>query len=182
MKIKSIIFLFLITMFVTNLSSQQTSWSEKYGNTLNIGLGLGYYGYVGHSIPVIHANYEFDVLRNFTLAPFISLYSYSDNQYYGNQNYYYHETVIPIGVKGTYYFDNLLNASPKWDFYLAGSLGFAITNSYWDDGYPGDKNVYQGASPLYLDIHMGTEYHINNKIGIYLDLSSGVSTIGLAIH
>ena len=179
MKTKIFTSLFLLMILGTNLSAQETASSEKYGNTLNLGLGLGYYGYVGQSIPVLHLNYEFGVVRNFTLAPFISLYSYSRATKYG---YYYHETVIPIGAKGTYYFDELLKANSKWDFYAAGSLGFAIVNSRWDNGYYDDTNEYRRASPLYLDIHIGTEYHLTNRFGVFLDLSSGVSTIGLAIH
>jgi hypothetical protein len=177
---------FLLMILGTNLTAQEAASGEKYGKTLNLGIGLGYYGYVGHSIPVLHADYEFDIVKIFTLAPFISLYSYRTDYFYrgpnNGKNYYYHETVVPIGVKGTYYFDELLRAGSKWDFYLAGSLGFAITNSYWDKGYNGDRNAYHGASPLFLDIHIGSEYHFNKKLGAFLDLSSGVSTIGLSIH
>lgn len=178
-------FIFQLCIGVT-ISAQETNTAGKSGKTLNIGIGLGYYRYVGHSMPVVHADYEFDLLKNFTLAPFISFYTYRNDYYYGNPHdgnrYYYHETVIPVGVKGTYYFDELLEAGNNWDFYLAGSLGFAIAFSYWDDNYTGDRNVYNGASPLFLDIHIGTEYHVNNRLGVFLDLSSGVSTIGLAIH
>ncbi len=175
------------TTITTTTTTKSSSSSERYGKTLNLGLGIGYYGYVGHSIPVLHLNYEFDVAKNFTLAPFISFYSYRNDYYYGNPKngylyYGYHETVIPIGVKGSYYFDNLFQASSKWDFYIAGSLGFAIVNAYWDANYTGDRNVYRAASPLFLDIHLGTEYHFNKRVGGFLDLSSGVSTIGLAIH
>lgn len=160
--------------------------AQNYGKTLNLGVGVGYYGYVGHSMPVLHADYEFDVAKNFTLAPFISFYSYRNDYYIGNPHdglrYYYHETVIPIGIKGSYYLDELFEAGQKWDFYIAGSLGFAISNSYWDDGYNGDEDVYHGARPLFLDIHVGTEYHFNSRIGAFLDLSSGRSTIGISIH
>jgi len=164
---------------------------EKYGNTLNIGLGIGgfsgYYGMVGHTMPVFQVNYELNVAKSFTLAPFVSFYTYSNRYYWGNNNhpyqyYNYRETVIPIGVKGTYYFDQLLRANPRWDFYLAGSLGFALVNSSWDHGYAGDKNYYHNANPLFLDIHIGSEYHINKKVGVFLDLSSSVSSIGIAIH
>ena len=62
---------------------------EKYGNTLNLGLGIGYYGYVGHSLPVFHINYELPVAKNFTLAPFLTFYSYSNDYYWGNKNYPY---------------------------------------------------------------------------------------------
>ena len=160
-----------VTLIAFNASAQH---AEKYGNTFNIGLGLGYYGYVHQSIPVIHANYEFDVAGNFTLAPFITVFSYRDN--------YYRQSVVPVGVKGSYYFDQLVDADSKWDFYLAGSLGFAIRSTTWDNGYNGQTNNDVGAGPLYLDLHIGTEYHFNRKLGAFLDLSTGVSTIGLSIH
>lgn len=164
---------------------------EKFGNTLNIGLGIGgyggYYRYVGGSLPVINANYEFDVASSFTLAPFISVSSYSREYYWGDKKnpdryYRYRETIIPIGVKGTYYFDRVLNANSKWDFYGSGSLGLALINSRWESGYGGDKNQYRRGNPLFLDLHLGVEYHVTDLIGIFLDASTGISTIGLAIH
>jgi hypothetical protein len=176
----------LLSLFIViglSLSAQNKNYSENHGHTLNLGLGIGgysgYYGYIGHSLPVFHINYEFDVAKDFTIAPFISFSSYR-NRY--DNNYYYHETIIPIGVKGTYYFDQILNANSNWDFYLAGSLGFSIVKSSWDNGYNGDRNYYNDGNPLFLDLHIGTEYHLNKKVGIFLDLSTGVSTVGLAIH
>ncbi len=157
---------------------------ETYGHTLNLGLGIGYYGYLYQSVPFFFANYEIDVARNFTLAPFIGIASYrSENYYvYAGDHYYYHETVIPMGLKGTYYFDRILGAGPRWDFYLAASIGFNYDRVVWDNGYYGDKGVSHDASPLYLDAHIGTEYHLNRNIGLFLDLSTGVSTVGLAVH
>jgi hypothetical protein len=178
MKIKLLsIFVFLL-FFGSQISAQQTgSYNERYGHTLNLGLGVGgyagYYGYVGQSVPVFHINYEFDVARSFTLAPFATFFTYHHD--------YYQETVIPLGVKGTYYFDQILGASPDWDFYLAGSLGFSLVNTRWDDGYY-QTNTYQAANPLFLDLHIGAEYHLSNRVGIFLDLSTGVSTLGLAFH
>lgn len=179
--------LVLIGTFAFTTSSAQKEGGEKYGKTLNLGLGLGYYqGYYGHNMPVLTANLELDVAKNFTLAPFVSFYRYSRNYYWGNNNhpyrdYYYRETVIPIGLKGTYYFDQFLGAGSKWDFYLAGSLGFAYRSVTWEDGYDGERYATR-RSPLYLDFHVGTEYHINQKVGLFLDLSSGVSTFGLGFH
>jgi hypothetical protein len=177
----------VLLCFLTLLFKPYKTNAQDYGHTLNLGLGIGYYGYVGHNIPVFHVNYEFDVATNFTLAPFISYYSHRHEHYWGNKNYpdryyRYRETVIPIGVKGTYYFDDILQANDDWDFYLAGSLGFAIRNSRWDSDYYGDRNVYSRSSPLFLDFHIGAEYHLNDRVGLFLDLSTGVSTLGLAIH
>jgi len=165
---------------------------ESYGGALNLGLGVGgysgYYKYAGHSLPVFHINYEFDVAKNFTLAPFLSVYTYSNEYYWGNNNYpsqyyTYRETVIPIGLKGTYYFDDLLNANSKWDFYLGASLGLALVKASWDAGYYGDTKYFNNRrNSVFLDLHIGTEYHFNSRLGAFLDVSSGISTIGLAIH
>lgn len=183
---------FLFSFVCLSVNSQDLNTSEKYGNTLNLGAGIGYYGYVGSSLPVGIINYEFDVAKKFTLAPFIGFYSYRNYYYWGNPNkpnwdpsyrrYAYRTTAIPIGVKGTYYFDDILHANSKWDFYLAGSLGFVYRKVTWDADYYGDKNVYKTASPLYLDAHIGAEYHLNNSLGLFIDLSTGLSTFGLAVH
>jgi hypothetical protein len=178
---KKIIIISLIFAAFVSFSSQaqNANYSEKYGSTLNLGLGIGgysgYYGHVGHTLPVFHINYEFDVARNFTLAPFATFYSYR------NEPDHYRETVIPIGAKGSLYLDRVLNANSQWDFYLAGSLGFALVNSSWDAGYSGET-YYQNVSPLFLDLHIGTECHLSNHVGLFLDLSTGVSTLGLAFH
>lgn len=183
--ILSILLLGMIS--VSDLSAQENPSGENFGNTLNLGLGVGYYGYIGHSIPVVHLNYEFGVANYFTLAPFVSVFSYRNNYYWGNphyppRTYSYRETVIPVGLKGSYYFDKIFSAGSKWDFYLAASLGFAIRKTTWESGYYGDVNVHHRSSGLYLDAHIGSEYHFNSKLGMYLDLSSGISTVGLAFH
>ncbi len=167
--------------------TKNTISTEKYGNALNAGVGIGYYGYVGYNIPVIHADYEIELDRNLTIAPSITFYNYERNYYWGDRNnsyrnYYYRETVIPIGAKITYYFDQLLKVSPKWDFYAAGSLGFIYRRTTWDYGYYGETNIQPGTGYLYIDFHIGTEYHLNNRVGLQLDLSTGVSTFGLAFH
>lgn len=190
---KKLIIIVIMTVLTMNNSYAQDKPSpEKYGNTLNLGAGIGYYGHIGHSLPVGMLNYEFDVVRNFTLAPFVGIYSYQNHYYWGNPNkpdydesyrlYSYRVIAVPVGAKGTYYFDQLFRANPKWDFYAAGSVGFVFRSVTWENGYYGEKYVYQSASPLYLDAHIGAEYHMTEKAGLFLDLSTGVSTFGLAIH
>lgn len=184
---KTIYTLIILIFASLPVSAQEINTVEKYGNTLNGGIGVGYYNYIGPTLPIVHANYEFDVAKNFTLAPFITYYSYQRYYYWGNpnypyRNYRYRQTVIPVGAKATYYFDQLLRANPKWDFYLAGSLGFAYRKTVWDDDYYGNYTVENGSSGLYLDGHIGAEYHLNSKAGLFLDLSSGISILGLSIH
>lgn len=179
---KKLIYTFFVLFLplAGTISAQGSSSGESFGNTLNIGLGLGYYGYVGQTMPVFNLNYEFDLVPNVTLAPFVTVYSY--RKYHKGSNYYYRQTVVPFGVKGTYYFDMLFKAGSKWDFYAAGSAGFAFRNTRWGDGYGGDDEIFRGSSGLYLDAHIGVELHASQKLGLYLDLSTGLSTVGLAIH
>jgi hypothetical protein len=159
--------------------------AEQFGRTLNVGAGVAYYGYADAPIPVLMINYEFDIARNITLAPFVGLYSYSNNYYWGNdnnpyRNYAYRETAVPVGVKGAYYFDELLHTNPKWDIYAAASIGFEFRTLTWENGYYGDRTVAREASPLYLAAHVGARYHITPKTGIFLDLSTGFSTFGFS--
>ncbi|MBA3682908.1 MAG: hypothetical protein H0W73_17350 [Bacteroidetes bacterium] len=177
---KIILVLMLVTLFNKGMQSQ-----EKYGRTLNLGAGIGYYGYS----PAISLNYEFDVFKNFTLAPFVTVMSHRHYRYWGDvnknypyKNYYYRETIVPIGVKGTYYFDELLNATETWDFYAAASLGVAYRTTTWDSDYYGDRVVRSYSSPLYGDLHIGAEAHLSSKVGLFLDLSTGLSTLGLGFH
>ena len=181
----------IITLFVITIGikakAQEASVNERFGNTLNIGAGIGYYGHIGQPMPVGSINFEFDLFKNFTLAPFIGFYSYQRNYYWGDKNhperyYSYKTVVVPMGLKGTYYFDQLFRASEKWDFYAAGSVGFSYRNTVWESGYYGDVKVGSYASPLYLDAHIGAECHLTKKVGLFLDLSTGVSTIGFAFH
>jgi hypothetical protein len=185
---KKIVLLNIVLPLLTmSIQSQEAAPPEKYGKTLNAGVGIGYYGYIGHATPVLHADFEFDVARNLTIAPFITAYSYHNTYYWGNphyayKDYSYRETVVPVGVKGTYYFDQLLKAGTPWDFYLAGSVGFAFRKTTWENGYYGETNVVHSSGGLFLDAHIGSEYHMNQKLGLFLDLSTGISTFGLSIH
>ena len=87
----------LLTAGATAANAQTTmsSHDEQYGHTLNLGVGIGYYGYLNQDVPFIFANYEFDVARSFTLAPFIGFSSYRSDRYYDGR-YYYHETIVPM--------------------------------------------------------------------------------------
>lgn len=166
-------------------SSYNSAPREYFGPTINLGAGVGYYGYAGLPAPAVVLNVELDIARNITLAPFIGFYSYTNSYYWGNRDYpyryyNYRETVVPVGVKGAYYFDQLFQAGPRWDFYAAASLGFAYHTVSWDNGYYGQRDVIGGPSPLYGTAHIGSRFHVTPKFGLFLDLSTGFSTFGLS--
>lgn len=168
---------------------------EKYGKVFNLGVGATYYGYVGHAAPVIMLNYEIDVARNFTLAPFLGFFTYRRDYWYGPgpgpkphprppypyNRYHYRQTVVPFGIKGTYYFDELLKANKNWDFYASASLGFAIRSTTWENDYYDGYDDYRRSS-VYADLHIGVEYHLNQSFGLFADASLGMLLIGLSMH
>lgn len=189
----TLVAIFMLFTFLGKSQTTTTVNQEKHGTTVNFGLGIGgysgYYRNLGSYAPVVHLDVEFDVARNFTLAPFVNFYSYTNTYHLNNpsRDYIYKVNIIPIGVKGTYYLDNLLQAGNKWDFYVAGSLGVVLVNTHWSDNYYVNNGYFNGyyynhGNQLYLDAHIGAEYHLSNKVGLFLDLSNGLSTIGIAIH
>lgn len=185
------ILLFLLGIISLDNKAQQPTASEKYGKTLSLGLGIGgysgFYRYANHPITVLHLNYNLDVVQNFTAGVFANFSTYTKTYYWGDQNnsfqyYHYRETIIPLGIKAVYYFDQILRANPKWDFYLGGSCGYVLSNSNWDNGYAGDKNHFHSAAPIFLAFDIGSVYHINEELGIFLNVSNTVSTLGITIH
>ncbi len=178
MKKIAILSFFFLTILSISVLAQNANSGESHGRALNLGVGIGgysgYYGYIGHTLPVLHINYELSVANNFTLAPFATFYTYKEQ--------YYRETVIPVGLKGSLYLDQLLRVNSNWDFYLAGSLGFAIVKSIWNADYHGSRDYYTSPRPFFFDGHIGLEYHINSRVGLFLDFSTGVSTLGLSFH
>ncbi len=152
-----------ITLALVLSLFQTASAQELHGSTLNLGLGIG-----GRQVSVFHINYEFDVAPAVTLAPFVSFFDYSN--------------FIPIGVKGSFYFDDLLTLNSEWDLYAAGSLGLGIVSEEWDTQYYRDRYRFRGPNAIFLDFHVGAEYHFTPRVGMFIDLSSGASTIGIALH
>lgn len=160
-----------LTMCVQAVIAQNKKASSSYGDVINLGLGVGAYSYIDNTSPFFLFNYEKDIFRNGTIAPFVGFTSYKNDKYRG--------LAIPFGAKFTYYLDNLLNAGRDWDFYAAASLGLAYRREDAGNAYSGNK--FSKITGPYLDLHIGAEYHINSKFGVFIDLSTGVSTIGVAI-
>ncbi len=187
MKFFHLIHLLFLSLIGNNLMAQETESKNFYGRTLNLAAGVGYYRYVSYPVKAASVNYEFQIHKNLTAAPFIAVYAYESTYYWGNAYYpasiyKYSETVVPMGIKISYYFDDLVRAGTKWDFYSAGSLGFVYRRTVWEPAYNGKNQIDPGMGPLYLDLHIGAEYHINKFTGVVLDLSTGVSSVALAIH
>ncbi len=185
--LKRILYTFLLVSAVAFGSQAQSrkSSSSKPGNMLNLGVGVGFRGGLS-GVPVM-ASYEIGVAPSFVLAPFVGFGTYRvrhGDYWVGNtyfEGHYHRRFYVPLGVRGQYYFDDLLGLNDKFDVYGGGALGLTIwggsdldhdyDNDYYDDG---------GISWLYLNAMIGARYHFNNKLSAYVDLSTGISTIGLS--
>lgn len=174
--------------------SETTTKDDLFGKGFNIGVGTGYYRHlIGTTFPLFTCNYEFSFTKKITLAPFIGTYSHTQaGGYYNQRTYLVTETTVPIGVKGYYYFNRHLHAESKWDFYGAASLILNLRNISWEPGFQGDKSIFPresrgpwlwetifGTQLLNIGLHIGCRYHLNDKIGIFIDLSTSVSTVGI---
>jgi hypothetical protein len=172
----------LVLIITLAIVSTYANAQEKYGKTANLGGGLSYSRYAPLPIPALNFNFEFDIAPNTTLGPFASILHYTDPGYfYNGKKYKYSNTVIPVGVKSYYYFDGLFNWDKRFDVYAGLAVGFNIAFGRWENGYNGP--VYSpNYSPFYGELHAGAEYHFRENIGVYVDLSTGLSTVGLAFH
>jgi|TARA_R110000737_G_scaffold21837_2_gene40378 hypothetical protein len=174
---KKLILLLSLVFLTTELVAQ-----EKYGKTLNFGGGLSYSRYAPLPIPALNLNYEFDIAPNTTLGPYLSILHHNDYGYnYLGKKYKYSNTIVPVGVKSYYYFDGLFNWDKRFDVYAGLAVGFNIAFGRWENGYNGP--VYNPTyNPFYAQLHAGGEYHFKDNLGVYVDLSTGLSTVGLAFH
>jgi len=164
-------------------SNGQENKIETYGRSFNMGVGPGYFSASILPAPFFTINYEFDVLNNFTLAPFVSLASYKSEASIIASRYYYHRaTILPFGIKATYYLDKLLKIPNKWDFYIGCSVGYTYIRKAWDFGYPGINGGIPGLREEYVHAHAGAEYHVSRKAGLFVDVSTGVAVVGVSIH
>jgi hypothetical protein len=143
------------------------SFSERFGNTLNIAVGGPYFPGWGRA-PYFTANYEFLVAPNLTLAPFVGAMAYNRSYFVGSLLEKYSQRLLVVGGKGTYYFDDLLRLGPSWDLYAGLSLGFVSNSLTWASW--GTHSAVEEVTPFYLDVHLGAEYHITRRTGLILDV------------
>ncbi len=174
----------------------------RYANRLNIGFGYNYYA----GIPFI-INYELsnkalgmaeDPLEAYqmglTFAPQVGFYRYS-NWYpspaaaYSNYNYTVNN--LFFGVKLHAYIDRVIDLPKNLDLYFAVAPQFMIRRVTWD--YPSNvPGIYQpnnkwlanrrGRNTFALPIHIGAEYKLNRNIGVWGDIGTMMSTVGLSFR
>ena len=70
---------------------------------------------------------------------------------------------LTVGVKGNYYFDNLVNLLPAFDFYAGANVGYGFKI----DDNPNNDN------DLDLGLQVGGRWFWSEKWGLYLEIGGG---------
>ncbi len=97
---------------------------------------------------LVGASYDIPVAKDVSIAPFAGT----------NLNFDW----LTIGVKGDYYFDNLIGLYEPWDFYAGANAGYGL----WI-GYGNDSNNFD------LGLQVGGRWFWNEKWGLYLEFGGG---------
>lgn len=170
---KKIFAAFVLTLLL--VSSQSFAQYQKGDKLLNAGIGLG--AYYGGGIP-IGASLEFGITDQISVGPQIDYYSWGYNFGLG---YRYRYTFIPIGVRGSYHLNEVLNlGNEKLDLYAGAGLGYYISSYSDNTGYTGVyDNAYGGR--VFLNIHAGGRYYFKPNLGGFAELGYGVSTLKVGV-
>ena len=177
------------------LQSKAQDLTRDYNDSriLALGISIGHYGYgylgtrnIG-LIPLT-AYYEMGVSSRITAGPVISYarWDYRLPGAIGGADYSW--SFLTLGGRGSYHLTRLLNEwfdadidEVRWDFYgtLVAGLEFRSFNDR-------NGNVdYTNQWNLFLGPVVGARYHLNERIGLFLELGRGtlgVVTLGASAH
>lgn len=95
---------------------------------------------------LVGVSYDIPVATDISVAPFAGT----------NMNFDY----LKFGVKGDYYFDNILDILPAFDFYAGLNAGYAL-------------GLDNNGSDFDMGAQVGGRWFWNDKFGLYLELGGG---------
>ncbi len=151
----------LFFMFATSSFAQYNPYTDG-SSLVTVGVGAS-----GWGIPVF-LRYEQPVADNITVGGDLSYQSKSEN--YGF--YKWNHTIVGLNGRGSYHFNELLDAPDEWDFYAGVSLGYF----FWKTKYDGSgifDYTGSGNGGFSIGAHVGARYFINEKIGITAEAGGG---------
>lgn len=95
---------------------------------------------------LISVSYDIPVATDIAVAPFVGT----------NMNIDY----LRVGVKGDYYFDNILGILPAFDFYAGANAGYAL-------GLNNNGNGFD------MGLEVGGRWFWSDKFGLFLEIGGG---------
>jgi hypothetical protein len=192
-----------IQLFGSDSENRISGNELRYAKRLNVGFGYNYYS----GIPFV-INYELsnkllhiaeDPLEAYqmglTFAPQAGFFRYT--HWYPSPlpatypDYNYTVNNLFFGVKVHAYFDRVLDLPKNVDLYFAIAPQFMIRRVSWDfsssiPGIPPPNNRWlsnrRGRNSFVLPIHIGAEYKLNRNIGVWGDIGTMMSTVGISFR
>jgi outer membrane immunogenic protein len=163
MKIKIFFaFVALSVLVSTNSFAQYNPYSDGSG-LLSVGVGFSSWG-----VPVF-VRYEHPVADNITVGGSVSYQSKSETY----ASYKWKHSITGLNARGSYHFNELLDAPNDWDFYAGASLGYFI----WNTKYSGSGTIFDytgsGSGGFSISGHAGARYFVKDNLGITLELGGG---------
>lgn len=159
MKNKIFIGAFILLLMITT-----SSYAQFNPNNDNVKLVTAGFGFTNWGLPLF-ARYEQAVVDNITVGGSLSFQSKTGlyGNLLGNDSDWKNNIVILDG-RGSYHFNELLNATDEWDFYAGASLGY----TFWNTKYKGTGNsIYSnsGNGSFHIGSHVGARYFFSDKLG-----------------
>ncbi len=162
MKNKIFVSVFILFFMLTTSSYAQFNPYSDNRKMVTVGVGAS-----GWGIPLF-VRYEQPVADNITVGGDLSYQSKSEK--YGP--YKWNHTIVGINGRGSYHFNELLNAPNEWDFYAGATLGYYIWNTKYDGNgifdYTGSGN-----GGFSLGAHVGARYFVNDNLAITGEVGGG---------
>lgn len=153
-------------------SSVVNAQSVKGKNFVNLGIGIGTYGFSGTGGLPVTASYEHGFTDKISGGIYLGLVQ---RKYYDDLKYNYKV----IGVRGSYHFNELLKVTePKLDVYGGASIYYrGYTLKY--EGIDGKEKLTDNS--IGIGIHAAARYMFAEKFGAYAELGYGVSPLQIGV-
>lgn len=168
MKKFNFLFLLAFGLLVGTQSFAQLA-IDKGTKFVNLGIGIGGYGYFNGSGLGLNAAFDVGIMKNITVGGVVGYRSYGSGV-----------NSFDIGARGSYHFNELLSLSTdKADLYAG--IGLSFYRLSYGNTYLRSVGISDTYSTVYVPIHVGGRYFFTDAIGGFAELGSSLATLKLGL-
>ncbi len=136
---------------------------------VNLGIGVGGYGYFNGSGLGLNAGVDIGVYENITAGAVIGYRGYGNGV-----------SSFDLGVRGSYHFNELLNlTTDKADLYAG--IGISYYRLSYGDTYLRSIGIADSYNTTYVPFHVGGRYFFSDNLGGFAELGSSLATLKLGV-
>ncbi|MGF7216648.1 hypothetical protein GGR92_002815 [Spirosoma lacussanchae] len=163
----------LLMLLVIGLLAGTQSYAQmaidKGTKFVNLGIGVGGYGYFNGSGIGLNAGLDVGIMKNITVGGVLGYRSYGSGV-----------NSFDIGARGSYHFNELLSLSTdKADLYAG--LGLSFYRLSYGDTYLRSVGIDPTYTTVYVPIHIGGRYFFTESLGGFAELGSSLATLKLGV-